>query len=299
MRRHNSSAVRTMSMSARTPAKRMKERLQRLDIRYAYPAFALVLLLTACAATTEESADESSGLLATVISCSRDPSGDSMRIRVQFGRNGGTPSGIVDLLPELRLQGYEYTPLSAGPNGKAIDVGGLPPGTGVTDLLPPEGQGAVVSDPPPTAEILIEADPYQDFVFRNILVADNDEVVINADDFASLVGKTAQTPLGQVTVTDARTQADAIALSIDFDWSASLGDGSLFQLKGSLASSLTVGGRDALPKGTSYVINGTSQALSFDPHAHDWMGSVSLRLNQFGVMYPGSVHLQGVEAACS
>jgi hypothetical protein len=277
----------------------MNERLQRVDIRYAYPAFVLVLLLTACAATTEESADESSGLLATVISCSRDPSGESARIRVQFGRNGGTPPGIVELLPELRLWGYEYRPLSAGPNGKTIDVGGLPPVPGFTDLLPPEVPGAVVSDRPPTAEIPIEGDPYQDFVFRNILVADKDEVVINANDIVSLVGKTAQTPLGQVTVTDARTEADAVALSIDFDWNASLGDGSLFQLKGSLASSLTVGERDALPVGTSYVISGTSQALSFDPDAHDWMGSVSLRLDQFGVLYPGSVHLQGVEAACS
>jgi len=258
------------------------------------------LWLLSCAHSGPTSEGGQPALGARVVSCSAAGNGGSGYLTVEFGASPTTPSGVAHLLPALTLHAYTYRP-STSPPSQAVAVGGFPSGPGEINLPPSSTDATAIPTPPPEALIPVEGGAVpEDLIFHDILLAQADEITIEAGGLGALIGQSAATPLGRVTVKDVQREGSKIALLLQFDWAESLGDGTEFQPKGSLVSGLSVGGRNAVSPATSYVVGaGETQSLRFRMAQVNQAGPVQLVLGQFGILYIAETRVAHIAEACA
>lgn len=215
--------------------------------------------------------------------------------RVEFRASEAAPAAAEGLIPGLVLRAYDYSVRGVD---RVTHVGGYPTPPGAVNILPSSGTGADVQDaPPPAATIPLPPGPAH-LTFTSVLMSLPAEVSLRAQTISALVGMSAATPLGRVTVRDVRQGPDSLALVLEHEWTPGLASTG-FLPKGTLASSL--GTADArVEGGVSYVIGrGTEQTVSFPrpiPRGH---AAVVLVLGEWGLLYSGRTSLDVPADACA
>jgi hypothetical protein len=228
-------------------------------------------------------------VVAEVVDC-RTEAGRTLA-EIELRPAGARRNDLTGLIPIAVLRSLEYQ----GPGSAPVRVGGYPPAPGAIDLMPPPASGVRVEDrAPPRA--LLSFPAKGGLILRNVLLTVPGTVSLAAETPADLVGAQAATPLGRLTVTDARLLGHSLHVRLRHAWRGGLGDGSGLLPKGALLAQLRVGSVWAAAEAGFVVGSGADQDLTFalPGPAH---GSVRLLLGGWGILVPGPIRLPA--DACS
>ena len=244
----------------------------------------LCLAAASCADSSNGNSDDSSQLRTNIKACTTTGPSQQTLVAVGFGSTTTTPAAVEDALPISRLWSFDY---QEGSGGGPIHVGGFPLPTGSIDLLPPSKNGASAdSSPPPKAELPIMGDGER-LTLTNLLMGIEKRTLIEADSVMALEGKSADTPLGRVTVRGISSDNEAINVHLQFEWDESL-RGAEFLPKGSLLAQVSIGRVRTSADGPSYTLNGSGrQSFDFLLTPAERHGQATIILDQFGLLYPG------------
>jgi hypothetical protein len=251
-------------------------------------------LIVSCDGAPER--DSTEVLVPRVASCIE---GDgAARVKVRFGGSSKTPESLSGRVDLLTLRGYSYA-LHGTDLDEVNHVGGLPTLPGTIELDPtPDRRDVAVDAPPPAAELEIMSGE-SSVVFSDLLLGQPSLVHLAAGDVEALEGMTAETPLGQVTVTDARYENGNALIELEHGWSVDMTSRDGFQPKGSILSSFSWGSFQPVGSLPSYVPDRSySQDLEFSVGSRRAPTHVTLSLLEFGFVVDGPITLDDLGSAC-
>ena len=222
-------------------------------------------------------------LQALVVGCQDGAKGEP-RAFVEFEIDEHGQSPLRELVRRSALFSYRFKPENAE---DFLLVGGLPPAPGSIDLLPRTTEEATVGDDSPPTALVPRA--FGRAAFKRLLFAVDAPEVFESPTLDGLIGRSADAPLGRVTITDVRADAEIVEVILDFEWNEILNASDASIPIGALVATLEVGVQDSIDVGP-HVTLGTSggQWLLFELNGLS-DESARLTLNQWGHLYEGEV----------
>jgi hypothetical protein len=224
-----------------------------------------------------------------------------MKLEVGFRETNGTPPEVAAALPRFALYRYAYRPVGADEDEARLGAGPyapeLGPGSMSIDLFPPSITGRARAGSPPVAIVPVPGTLPTGLVFDDLLLIEEHEVALRADDLASLIGRSIPTPLGEATVRDVQTDGSDVAITIAYGGEPSSQEAAGYAVAGYVTAWFRIG-KYSTPPAVSGADSAGIQSFQLHLPRDEQGGALSLVLDQFELLHKGPVRLTGIEAAC-